>query len=264
MGVRPHHPEGKYRNVQEIALIMKRIAVIKVGQTFESLKSREGDFQDWIISGMGIRREEARIIDVCDGDPLPVYPEISGIVITGSHEMVTEHQIWSEKTADWLPEAVEGNIPILGICYGHQLLAHAMGGEVGDNPRGREFGTVEVKPTPQAKTDSLLGGLPFPLRVHVCHTQSVLVLPPKAVLLASSMMDPHQAFAMGECAWGVQFHPEFNAHIGIHYIEAFRKELKEEGKDPDTLIETCDETPCGGRLLRRFARIVREREGGEQ
>lgn len=242
---------------------MKRIAVIKVGKTFDSLKSREGDFEDWIISGMGIRKEEARIINVCDGDPFPEYREISGIVITGSHEMVTEHQHWSEKTAAWLPKAVKENIPILGICYGHQLLAHAMGGKVGDNPRGREFGTVKLRPTPQAENDLLFAGFPSSLKVHVCHTQSVLVLPPKAFLLASSMMDPHQAFLVGECAWGIQFHPEFNALIGIHYIETFRKELKDEGKDPDALIEKCAESPWGGRLLSRFARIIRESEESE-
>ncbi len=240
---------------------MKKTAVIKVGKTFDSLKSQEGDFEDWIISGMGIRKEEARIIDVCDGDPLPEYREVSGIVITGSHEMVTARQVWSEKTAAWLPEAVEGNIPLLGICYGHQLLAHAMGGKVADNPRGMEFGTVDLKPNPLSKNDPLLGGLLSSLKVHVCHTQSVLVLPPKARLLASSMMDPHQAFVLGECAWGVQFHPEFNALIGMHYIETFRKELIDDGRNPDALIETCTETPLGGRLLSRFARIVREREG---
>ncbi len=243
---------------------MKSLAVIKVGKTFDSLKLREGDFEDWILSGMGIRREEALVIDVCDGDPLPEYRDISGIAITGSHEMVTEHPVWSEKTAVWLPEAVKKNIPTLGICYGHQLLAYAMGGKVGDNPGGREFGTVDLKRTLTAKNDPLLGGLPSAMKVHVCHAQSVLVLPPDAVLLASSTMDPHQAFLLGECAWGVQFHPEFNALIGIHYIETFREELKNEGKDPDTLIAECTDTPWGESVLRRFARIVRERKWAEK
>ena len=58
------------------------------------------------------------------------------------------------------PGLVERGIPTLGICYGHQLLAHALGGEVGDNPNGREFGTVTVELTAEAADDPLLGGLP--------------------------------------------------------------------------------------------------------
>ena len=238
---------------------MKKIALIKVGKTFDFILARQGDFEDWVISGMGVGRAECSIIDVCNGDPLPACREVSGIVITGSHEMITEHRDWSEQTAGWLPEAVAGNIPILGICYGHHMLAYAMGGEVGDNPRGREFGVVEVNLTPQSKGDILLGGLPPSLNLYACHSQSVLMLPPKALLLASSKMDPYHAFVLGKCAWGFQFHPELNASIAIEYIKTYREELKAEGQDPDALIGKCVETPWGKRLFRSFARVFRER-----
>ncbi|UCC87581.1 MAG: gamma-glutamyl-gamma-aminobutyrate hydrolase family protein, partial [Anaerolineales bacterium] len=108
--------------------MMKKILIIKAGSSFPSLVSRRGDFEDWILSGMQISPDQAMIVDVCQAGPLPVYHAISGVVITGSHAMVTEHQAWSERTAAWLPGAIERGIPTLGICYGHQLLAYAMGG----------------------------------------------------------------------------------------------------------------------------------------
>src|SRR3546814_4405831 len=74
--------------------------------------------------------------------------------------MVTERRDWSEATAAWLREAAHAGVPVFGICYGHQLLAHALGGEVGDNPNGRKMGTVAVDLLPAAADDPLFAGLP--------------------------------------------------------------------------------------------------------
>ncbi len=177
--------------------------------------------------------------------------------------MVTEHQDWSERTARWLAAAVEKGIPILGICYGHQLLAYALGGEVGDNPKGREFGTIEVHVTDSAREDALLGGLPTPITVHVSHTQSVLRLPAQARRLAYSERESNQAFAIGACAWGVQFHPEFDAAIVREYVHSHRDELSAEGQDPTALIAHTKDTPHGAAILERFASVAYGQRPGE-
>jgi GMP synthase (glutamine-hydrolysing) len=169
---------------------------------------------------------------------------------------VTDGAAWSEATAGWLAGVVARGVPVLGICYGHQLLAHALGGEVGDNPRGLEFGTIEIRLAAGAARDPLLGALPHPARVQVCHRQSVLRLPPGARRLASSAMDDNQAFVFGEGAWGLQFHPEFDAAIVRAYIHAFRQDLLAQGRDPAALQATCAETPRAAGLLQRFARLV--------
>ena len=208
---------------------------------------------------MQVDSDSAIIVDVCSGSPLPGFDGISGVVISGSHAMITEHQDWSERTVEWLQGAVERQIPILGICYGHQLIAYALGGEVGDNPNGCEFGTVEVNLNENARGDKLFGGFSTPMRVHVSHTQSVLRLPDNAKLLASSDVDINQAFVVGNSAWGIQFHPEFDAEIVIEYINQHREALLREHNNPDRIIERCLDTPHGSEMLKRFVEILNEK-----
>jgi GMP synthase (glutamine-hydrolysing) len=231
--------------------------ILKMGSTLPSLRSRRGDFEDWIIAGLGLAREEVVVIDVPQDLPLPALNGHAAVVITGSHTMVTERKDWSERAAEWLRDAVAAGVPVLGICYGHQLLAHALGGEVADNPNGREFGTVEVRLENAARDDPLLDGFPELIRVHVGHTQSVLRLPAGAVRLASNKWDANQAVRFGRTAWGVQFHPEFDTEIVREYIMHHRAVLAAQGQDPDALIESTTEYEFGPQLLRKFTEIAR-------
>jgi GMP synthase (glutamine-hydrolysing) len=228
-----------------------------MGSTLPSLKSRKGDFEDWIVRGLGLPGGQVSVFDVPRGGPLPSLDGHRAIVITGSHTMVTEREAWSERAAGWLRDAVKNDFPVLGICYGHQLLAHALGGEVGDNPKGREFGTVEVTLEEAAKDDPLMGDLPPRIKVHVGHTQSVLRLPPGAVRLASNHWDPNQAVRFGTSAWGVQFHPEFDAETVQEYITHYRAMLSAEGQDPERLIANINGEAFGPLLLRRFSGMAR-------
>ena len=230
---------------------MGPILVLKMGSTLPSLKSRRGDFDDWVIAGLGRPRNEVAVVDASAGDPLPRVDGHAGIVVTGSHTMVTERQPWSERAAVWLRDNVRAGVPVLGICYGHQLLAHALGGVVGNNPNGREFGTVEVAMAGTARDDELLGTLPEKVRVHVGHTQSILQLPPDVY-----GWHPTHGIRTRRCvfpsAWGVQFHPEFDADIIREYIQTFEALLREEGQDTEALRRTAADTPLGGRSSGSF------------
>ena len=225
---------------------MRRLVIIKTGDTIPSLKALRGDFEDWILAGMRLESAQAEVVDVAGGQPLPQPAQAGGIVITGSHDMVTDRLAWSERTASWLSDVVASGTPTLGICYGHQLLAHALGGRVDWNPRGKEMGTTSVTLLDTAFQDPLLGGLPATIEVHLAHSQSVVSLPPGAVHLAANAWDPHQAFRVGDCAWGVQFHPEFDAGIMRAYAEIER---------PSPGAQIFD-TPIGGEILRRFASLA--------
>jgi len=236
---------------------VRRLLIAKAGSTLASLRARRGDYEDWILSGLGLPRERAAVVRVFADEDLPARDALAGVVVTGSSAMVSAREPWSERSALWLREVVAAGTPVLGICYGHQLLAHALGGRVGPNPRGREIGTIELWLEPAARADPLLGALPGRCRVQATHVESVLELPPGARALASSEGDPAQAFAAGDAAWGVQFHPEFDADVMRSYLEERRALLAGEGLDAAGLLRRVEETPHGTRLLRRFAELLR-------
>ncbi|MFT3814409.1 MAG: glutamine amidotransferase [Acidovorax sp.] len=236
---------------------MNTLLILKTGSTFPALAQTLGDFDDWISGGLDTSAFDIRVVDA-RSDPLPPLQGLAGVVITGSHAMVSERAPWSEAAARWLRGAVQAGLPVLGICYGHQLLAHCLGGEVGYHPAGIEIGSVEVQLQPAASGDPVLGELPPAFPAQVVHRQSVRRLPAGAVLLAGSAHEPHQAFRVGAAAWGVQFHPEFSAQAMRAYIDALAPELTEEGHDPQALGAQVVDTPAASRLLRSFARHVQQ------
>jgi GMP synthase (glutamine-hydrolysing) len=234
---------------------VSRPLIVKTGGTLPEIRTARGDFEDWIVAGMGLLRHEVGVACVHRGEALPDPALPSCVVITGSSSMVTDREAWSERTAAWLREAVAADTPLLGICYGHQLLAHALGGVVADNPRGREVGSVEVRLRPEARSDPLLSTLSDGERMHTTHVQSVLELPAGARLRASTELDPLHAFAVGDRVFGVQFHPEFDADIMRRYLLGRRARIESEGIDVDALLAGVVDAPGGPRLLRRFASL---------
>ena len=235
---------------------MKPLLIFRFGGTFPELARNRGDFEDWVLTGMGLARDDAIIHDVLREDEPPEPETVCGVVLPGSHDMLTECPPWLEWVEPWIAEAVYSGVPLLGICYGHQLLAHTFGGVIGDNPAGTELGSVALRLFDEAGNDPLLGGLNDGDPVYVSHTQSVLTLPEEAELLASSEREPHHAFRIGPRAWGVQFHPEFDAEITRYYIEKGEKTLKSQGQSPKRLARDCAEQSPGASVLRRFAVVL--------
>lgn len=240
---------------------MKPLLIVKAGETFPQLSERLGDFEDWIEAGLGQLACPVVVFDPRRQAPLPFSADIAGAVVTGSHGMVTDREAWSEKLAVWLATLVENDVPVLGICYGHQLLAHALGGEVVYRSEGREVGTVRIMLHDEGHDDPLLGSLnPHgAFLAHAIHSQSVRTLPQGAVLLAYSELEPHAAFRAGACAWGVQFHPEFSDSIMANYIQCLEPELSGEGHDALALLKRLVRTETSALVLRRFGLFAEAR-----
>ena len=230
--------------------------VVETGKPVPTMR-RHGPFAHWIRTAAGLSRDEVEVVDVQAGEALPDHGGYAGILVTGSGAMVSDREDWSERTAAWLREAAHDGAGVFGICYGHQLLAHALGGEVADNPRGIEMGTVGLDLRPQAADDPLFTGLPARIQAQATHVQSVLRPPEGAVVLAASPVDDVHAFRWGDAAWGVQFHPEFSAGHMRGYVAARAQRLADAGQDPAAIHAAVRAAPDARRVLRRFVRRAR-------
>ncbi|MCF8074884.1 MAG: glutamine amidotransferase [Desulfotignum sp.] len=231
------------------------ILIVKTGDTFDDLIRSFGDFDDWIREGLGVGEDQVRSVNAPAFEVLPDPGTFSGVVIAGSHAMVTQNLDWSLKVEEWLAPVVTAGIPVLGICYGHQLLAKAMGGKVDFHPKGLEIGTASITLTADALSDPLFQGLPPIFNAHTCHSQTVLTLPPGAVHLAKNAHDPHHAFRLGRAAWGVQFHPEYTHAIMAGYIRNMSPLLQALGRDPAQIQQKVTDSPEAAQMLTRFAAL---------
>jgi GMP synthase (glutamine-hydrolysing) len=235
---------------------LKPFLILETGQPVPSLK-RHGGFPHWIRVAAGLHAREVKVCNVAEGEPLPNAEHYCATLITGSGAMVSERLNWSERSADWLRDAAHAGQPLFGICYGHQLLAHALGGSVDYNPRGREMGTVSVALSAHAGNDALFGELPTRFDAHATHMQSVLKLPEDATVLASSDKDDCQAFRWRDRVWGVQFHPEFSTEHMREYIHVRRMALLREGANPQAMRKAVGAAPHARQVLKRFVHHAR-------
>jgi GMP synthase (glutamine-hydrolysing) len=145
------------------------------------------------------------------GDPLPSLEAADALLSLGGDQSVRDIDRYDYLVAEveLLRDAVARGIPVLGVCLGGQLLAHALGGTVERMPV-RMVEWAEVERLPAADGDPVFGGLPD--RVRALHwNEDMFSVPDGAVELLSRAGPGGEAFRFGESAWGIQFHPEADA-----------------------------------------------------
>ncbi|MDO8522893.1 MAG: type 1 glutamine amidotransferase, partial [bacterium] len=147
------------------------------------------------------------------------------IVIGGSmHDSIKRNEKpWMKRTFKFIEKVAEQNIPILGICGGLQFTVRAFRGEVIRNPKGREFGTINVGLTVAGKQDNLFKGLPAAFLAQSSHKCMARNLRPGWRLLASSDLCLLQAIAVGKNIRLLQFHPEMTARQ-LRALAHYKKE----------------------------------------
>ena len=159
------------------------------------------------------------------GDPLPALGEHDGIVVLGGEQNALDPVLAGQATL--LRDATARGVPVLGVCLGAQLLAHAHGGEVRKLER-RHLAWPELLPLPAADGDPVLGALP-PGAAGIHWNEDGFALPPGAVELLRSPAGTGEGFRIGERSWGVQFHPELDEPALEHWYEHWHYALGEAG-----------------------------------
>jgi len=144
----------------------------------------------------------------------PEQSELTGVIILGGEMGVHDTQEYPHlgRVLSFMDQALQGGTPLLGICLGGQLLAHLAGGVVSSRSPHGEKGVCLVELNREGMADPLFRGVPTPFVTFQLHSDSFSV-PPGATLLAGSAACPAQAFRLGSCAYGVQFHPEVDRAI---------------------------------------------------
>ncbi|MFA7679847.1 MAG: glutamine amidotransferase [Pigmentiphaga sp.] len=227
----------------------KPLLVIQTGRPPERILADHGPFSAMIQRISRVPLSALEVVDVHEGGLLPAPHSVAGAVISGSAAMVSDREPWSEQTAQWIRDAFQQQVPMFGICYGHQLMAHALGGQVGYHPQGREIGTRAIHRSADTPEQP---ALPACFTAHLIHQQTVSQAPAQARILASNDHDAHQLLHYGADTWSTQFHPEFDAQIMLDYVNVFRERLIKESFDVEALASAVQETPRANALLADF------------
>jgi len=195
---------------------------------------------------------------VRDGQ-LPPEFDFDGVVITGSKASAYWDEEWIDATTEWVREAHERGLPILGVCFGHQLLAAALGGRV-EAMDGFEIGYRGVERTADTP---LFEGLDREFTTFTTHGDTVAELPPGAEAIAENDYGNH-GFRVGH-AFGVQFHPEYDRDTaesvtrGKEFLGEERIQRVLEGITEESYAAACETKQLFDNFT-DYARAVREGE----
>lgn len=192
---------------------LPRILVIKAGSTDPEVQRDHGDYDSWFQVALTDGAERCDVVSAFEGETLPHPGGYGGILITGSPLSVRDEAPWMPALARWALRVADFGTPLLGVCFGHQLLGETLGGRVERDSFGGEFGTVRITLTPEGEVDALFAGLPRDLDVYASHGDKLAQAPTArgVVRLAGNARTPWQAFAAGRNVRAVQFHPEITA-----------------------------------------------------
>ncbi len=155
-------------------------------------------------------------------------------LVTGSRHGAYERLPWMLKLEQLLRDAVAAKVPVVGICFGHQILAQALGGKVVKSPKGWGFGlhSYDISEAP-----AFAGKAPASVTIAALHQDQVVVVPEGGRVVGSSDFCPNAVIAYGDTALSFQPHPEFN----VPFLRGL-SEHRLKGLAPDAVLATAEKS----------------------
>jgi GMP synthase (glutamine-hydrolysing) len=221
-----------------------------------------GDYERWFQLAISAEAK-LEVLRVSQGAKTPRSLQgYDAVMMTGSPLSVTSPSDWMIRCADLLKKAGDRGLPVLGVCFGHQLLAFAYGSKVILHPLGREIGSIQVELTPEGRDDPLFARLPPTFWIQTTHEDLVTPLPAGSRHLALNHHTPIQSFGIGRNVRAVQFHPEMEPEMMSAIVRGRAEILEREasrrgrarGEWTRQLLSGIRPSRAGRRILLNFLR----------
>ena len=193
----------------------------------------------------------------------PDPSEVIGVFVGASVAGAYDAEPWIEQEHVVLKRLADAHVPMLGLCFGSQILASALVGRHQVFKRTtRETGFDEITLSPAGKQDELTQGLPSTLRTFMWHGDEVRSDHPDIVILADGKDCANHIWRWRHgLVWGIQPHPEMDQDQICRFIEKNRDWFAREGKDADALLRSPEPNDQLHVVFDRFFNIVRQRAG---
>lgn len=175
-----------------------RIGILQCGQSPAQLKETLGDYPDMFVRLLAGRGFEFRTWHVEEMQFPDSAAEADGWLLTGSRHGVYEDHAFIPPLEAFVRDAYGAGVPMVGICFGHQIIAQALGGRVIKHPDGWAVGTQDYDFDGQ------------PVTLNAWHQDQVVALPPGAEVVGRNDHCENAALVYGDRAYTVQAHPEFD------------------------------------------------------
>ncbi|XP_042006624.1 gamma-glutamyl peptidase 5-like [Salvia splendens] len=214
----------------------QKFAVLLCAEDSDYVKKLYGGYYGVFVRMLKEEGESWDVFRVARGD-FPADDQIGdydGFVITGSCNDAHGNDLWICKLLALLNKLDAMKKKVLGICFGHQIMARALGGKIGRARGGWDIGITQVQLYPSKIFTSL--DIPSSLSIIECHRDEVWSLPPEAEVLAWSERTGVEMYRSGDHIMGIQGHPEYTKDILLHLIDRLssrqliEESLAEEGK----------------------------------
>ncbi len=234
------------------------LLVVKIDSTYPEVINASGDYDVWFRDAIKADELAITVVDVLRED----CPDASGfdaIILAGSSHSVNESNPRLTVYRNWVRELLDVNVPTLGVCFGHQMMASAFGGDVQRHPMGRQFGVADVSISAADTDDYLFRNLGESVTAHACHEDVCIRLPSVAKRLASSAHTEIQSFAIGNFLRAVQFHPEVTTAIMTELHDALKTRgllNSTESDTPLTRLRSAEAQNVGQKILANFIQFA--------